>query len=372
MDPLSITAGCVALLGNLAGAGLAISNFIHGYKEAAGDFVTITRELGELRTIASMLQRSCDNSSASPIPEELRPKIAAILKNCDDVVLQVQGLVDKYMASGKKGAAKWALRGREDVAKLQISLETHRNALGLTLGVISVSLMKAVKDDTTMIKEGMVEVREIAVHLSKGIEAIRKLEGDEQTDERLDLGGRFLMLERYLDDMTSYADTVVGEDIWEDAETRSIQGSSENSLNNQDSELIRQLEAKVAQSKPISKLMTSQKDDQQAKQHSMELVRESPTSRSNPGQPSVENVGQADQSKPPPFPTFVHLGKYPPVDPEKLKRGTLDLRKKVTVIGPVVGKTALIRSVFPSQLWLTTHQLTDRLRTFVEKKYPSV
>ncbi|KAI8673132.1 hypothetical protein NCS56_00778600 [Fusarium sp. Ph1] len=322
MDPLSSTAGCVALLSNLASAGLAISNFIHGYKEAAEDFVTITRELAELRAIASTLQRDCDNSSSSSIPIELRPQIAAILKNCDAVVLQVQSRVDKYMASGNKGAAKWALRGREDVTKLQVSLETHRNALGLTLGMISVSLAKAVKDDTTVIKEGMVEVREIAAHLLKGIEAMRQLEGDEQTDERLDLGGRFFMLERYLDDMTSYADTVVGEDLWEDADARSIQVSSENRLNNQDTEQIGQTEAKFVQSKPISDLisdlMTSKKENQQAKQYSMELVGESPASGSNPGQASVKNAGQADQPEPPPLSTFVHLGGDPPIKPEKV------------------------------------------------------
>ncbi|RTE81944.1 hypothetical protein BHE90_003544 [Fusarium euwallaceae] len=166
------------------------------YKEAAEDFITITRELIELRTIASTLQRDCDDSSASSIPVELRPQTATILKNCDAVVLQVQGLVDKYMSSGKTGAAKWALRGKEDVAKLQVSLETRRNALGLTLGMISVSLTKAVKDDTTVIKEGMAEVREIATHVLKGFETLRKLEGAEQPGDRLDLGGQFMMLER--------------------------------------------------------------------------------------------------------------------------------------------------------------------------------
>ncbi|KAI8725686.1 hypothetical protein NCS52_00140300 [Fusarium sp. LHS14.1] len=317
MDPLSITAGCAALLANLASAGLAVSNFIQGYKEAAQDFVTITRELVELRTIASTLQRDCDNWSASAVPVELQPQIAAILKNCDDVVRQVQGLVDKYVASGKRGAAKWALHGREDVTKLQVSLETHRNALGLTLGMIAVSLTKAVKDDTTVIKEGMVEVRQMAVHLLKGIETLRKLEGDEQADERIDLGGRFLMLERYLDDMTSYADTVVGEDLWEDAETRSIQVSWENRPKTEDTGQIGQAVATVGQ----------------------------------PSQASVEDAGQADEPEPPPIQTFVHLGGNPPIKPEKVKRGTTIIRKKVTVIGPVGGKTALIR-------------------TFVEKKYP--
>ncbi|RMJ08761.1 hypothetical protein CDV36_011626 [Fusarium kuroshium] len=244
------------------------------YKEAAEDFITITRELIELRTIASTLQRDCDDSSASSIPVELRPQTAAILKNCDAVVLQVQGLVDKYMSSGKTGAAKWALRGKEDVAKLQVSLETHRNALGLTLGMISVSLTKAVKDDTTVIKEGMAEVREIATHVLKGVETLRKLEGAEQPGDRLDLGGRFMKLERYLDDMTSYADTVIGEDLWDDAETRSIQESSENRPDGHDSQRITQAGAQVVQSstaaKSISDLITNQKDYEQAKQHSME------------------------------------------------------------------------------------------------------
>ncbi|EEU45329.1 uncharacterized protein NECHADRAFT_80907 [Fusarium vanettenii 77-13-4] len=51
------------------------------------------------------------------------------------------------------------------------------------------------------------------------------------------------------------------------------------------------------------------------------------------------------------LPSFVHLGGNPPIKPEKVKRGTGAIRKKATVIGPVGGKTALIR-------------------TFVEKKYP--
>ncbi|KAM6529067.1 hypothetical protein FALCPG4_010019 [Fusarium falciforme] len=332
MDPLSITAGCVALLGNLASAGLAISNFIHGYKEAAEDFVTITRELAELRAIASTLQRDCDNSSASSIPIELRPQIAAILKNCDAVVLQVQSLVDKYMASGKKGAAKWALRGREDVTKLQVSLETHRNALGLTLGMISVSLTKAVKDDTTVIKEGMVEVREIAAHLLKGIEAMRKLEGDEQTDERLDLGGRFLMLERYLDDMTSYADTVVGEDLWEDAETQSIHESSENRPNNR---LLDNEPKGGSRSKAAFYGVGGGKSRfwQQSRSSECRKRRASrPTRATTRLDICSSRRGSSDKS-------------------EKVKRETTIVRKKMIVIGPVVGKTALIR-------------------TFVEKKYP--
>ena len=237
--------------------------------------------------------------------------------------------MDKYVASGKTGAAKWALRGRDDVTKLQVSLETHRNALGLTLGMISVSLTKAVKDDTTVIKEGMVEVREMAVHLLKGIESLRKLEGDEQTGERLDLGGRFLMLERYLDDMTSYADTVVGEDLWEDAETRSIQVSSENRPKPQDSGQIGQAVATVGQPsttpKPISSLITSPTESQKANQHSMDPVGEN----SDPNnQASVETLGPAGHPEPSPLSTFVHLSGNPPIKPEKVKRGTGAIRKR--------------------------------------------
>ncbi|KAJ4317281.1 hypothetical protein N0V84_007417 [Fusarium piperis] len=148
--------GCVALLGNLASAGVTISNFIQGYKEVAEDFVIITRELVQL-----------------------------------------------------------------------------------------LYLTKAVKDDTTAIEEGMVEVREIAAYLLKGIETLQRLESDEQAEERLDLGGRFIMLERYLDDMTAHVDAVVGEDLREDSEAWSIQMSSENKLNNQDPEQIGQAKATV-------------------------------------------------------------------------------------------------------------------------------
>lgn len=45
--------------------------------------------------------------------------------------------------------------------------------------------------------------------------------------------------------------------------------------------------------------MTSEKDDQQEKQHAIESVGENPASGSNLGQASVENAGLADQPEPP-------------------------------------------------------------------------
>jgi hypothetical protein len=87
--------------------------------------------------------------------------------------------------------------------------------------------------------------------------------------------------------------------------------------------------------------MTSEKDDQQEKQHSIESVGENPASGSNLGQASVENAGLADQPEPP-LSTFIHLGGDPPIKPDKVKRGTIFVCKKVTVVSPVVS--------FPSQL----------------------
>lgn len=81
--------------------------------------------------------------------------------------------------------------------------------------------------------------------------------------------------------------------------------------------------------------MTSEKDGQQEKQHSIESVGESHASGSNPGQESVENAGLADQPEPPPLSTFIHLGGDPPIKPDKVKRGTIFVCKKVTVVSPV-------------------------------------
>lgn len=368
MDPFSITTGCVGLIGALLTTGLAISNFIQDFRETAEDFVIITRELSELRTLASAIQRDCKDS----IPEEFRPQIVGILKNCDGVVLDIQALLDKHKAEGTKGAAKWALVGKKEVAKLQVSLEAHRNTLSLTLGVISVSLTMAVKDDTAVIRQEVVEVREIALHLMKGIQKLRRLEGEETAEERLqslDLGRSSIVLERYLADMTSYAGSVVGEDLWEEPEIDHGLAGSESSLNLEDPKLPEG--AEVQTNHPTSGLETtspmirSKGNEESARDYNESPIGYPPgyfaaymyplPATSSTGNASFDTMGldtMGQVGPQAPTPTFVHLGGNPPIRPLKFTHSQIVVSKTLMLVGMTAGKTGLIKFVplpYPSQ-----------------------
>jgi hypothetical protein len=141
MDPLSITAGCVALTATATKLAETITRFVRDVRAARGDLDAVSRELGSLQLILLTLEDEFQDDGSRQsvdIPDTLRKQIHDMVGNCQAVLKDIDNLLEQQKSSRIGEASKWTLTGRADVRKLQVSLEAHRSALDIALELVNV------------------------------------------------------------------------------------------------------------------------------------------------------------------------------------------------------------------------------------------
>jgi len=137
MDPFSITAGCVGLVGAITAASISITSFISVVRSSRVDLDGISRELLSLKTILELLEQDLsDERGNMQLPESLQKQIPGIILNCSLVVGDIQEVVTKHDDNKLRRKVQWATSDKKDVDKLRSSLEAHKSALGLALEMI--------------------------------------------------------------------------------------------------------------------------------------------------------------------------------------------------------------------------------------------
>jgi len=134
MDPLSVTAGCLSLLGSVASTASAVTSFIRGCREARGDLTAVTRELSEMNIVLELLRDETETKDSRIIPEKLRIQIVSILGSCEGVLKKINEVLQRH--SGQLGAVRWVSDGKGEVASLRQSLEAYRGALSVVLETV--------------------------------------------------------------------------------------------------------------------------------------------------------------------------------------------------------------------------------------------
>ncbi|KAM0489833.1 hypothetical protein ACHAP8_012183 [Fusarium lateritium] len=214
MDPLSITTACIGLIGAVATTTLSVTNFTRECREARSDLTSINGELSQLQLILELLRDDTTASDDRILPESLQEQILSIIDNCSAVVSKINLVLDKH--SGKVGALKWATFGKNEVIGLRISLEAHRASLNLALELVSVSLSKAIKNDTTAIRTDVHDIKQDTSQISQIMDELTRLRaivaGGDVPAATI---GQNYVLQQYLDDLTSYAETVCNDVEWE-------------------------------------------------------------------------------------------------------------------------------------------------------------
>jgi hypothetical protein len=130
MDPLSITASCLAITGSIVKVSMAIASFTITYRETFQDLTAITGQLTQLGMIIDRLKDDSDGAE-DIMPEALKAQIRSILDNCDDTIRQLSDVMQRYQ--GRTGKMKWALYGKEKVQGLNTQLSAHIDALHIAL-----------------------------------------------------------------------------------------------------------------------------------------------------------------------------------------------------------------------------------------------
>ncbi|EMR72422.1 putative rho gtpase rho1 protein [Eutypa lata UCREL1] len=179
----------------------------------------MNNELSELRTVLELLKDTVVKTIDSVIPERLQARVVSIIDNCVAVVTKIDDILDRHR--GGLGAAKWAVAGKMEIAGLRTGLEAHRQSLHLALELVSITLVKTVKDDTAVIRMEVHDMRENAYQIPEIMQELAKIRafisGNDSTSA---VSGQVYMLQRYLDDLTSYGETVRQDVVWEDTDSK--------------------------------------------------------------------------------------------------------------------------------------------------------
>lgn len=204
MDPLSITVSCLTLIGIASKTSVAITTFIRGCRAARSDLTSISGELTQLQLVLELLKDDTDDQT---VPETLRTQILSIIANCSAVVDTIDQMLQKH--GGKAGPARWTAYGKTEVEGLRMSLQAHRGSLSLVLELVSISLSKATKEDTSAIRTDVRGIKQDTSHIPQIMAELTRLReivaaGNIQSTTR----DQDYMLERYLDGLTSYAESV--------------------------------------------------------------------------------------------------------------------------------------------------------------------
>ncbi|KAF5657826.1 hypothetical protein FDENT_14166 [Fusarium denticulatum] len=210
MDPLSITTGCIGLISTIGTLSLSINSFVRTCREARSDLDRVARELLSLQTVLELIKDAIDEDRS--FPDTLAYHVSGILANCHSVVLELQGCITKYCKSRLRTRAAWAISGQGDVAKLRSNVEAHKAALELALDMLALHTAKAIKIDTT-------EIRNDTSAIKDGTAQI--LEEISQLQARLSHQDDYI-LQSFLEDMTTYTESALdGASIdWESSSLR--------------------------------------------------------------------------------------------------------------------------------------------------------
>ncbi|GKT49068.1 uncharacterized protein ColSpa_09249 [Colletotrichum spaethianum] len=210
-DPLSIAASCVGLITAAGATAKAVSAFVRDCREARADLTTVARELADLQIILELLR---DDGDGGHLPHPLRAQIVSIVDSCGGVIQGIDAVLERH--KGRRGPLRWAIDGKREVEALQRGLEAYRSSLSLAVETVTLTLAKSIKNDTEVIRDQTKVVPAIKDDTERILEEIEHL--------RVSLPGEGpawstnARLEEYLDGLTSYAETVCDEVVWESEE----------------------------------------------------------------------------------------------------------------------------------------------------------
>ena len=214
MDPLSITTACISLLGAVIKTSLEVTAFIRGCREARSGLTSISGELTQLQLVLDPLKDDASVSNNQVIPESLQAQILSIIRNCSAVIENLNAVLHKH--SGKTGVAKWVAFGKGEVAGLRMSLEAHRGSRSLVLELVTVSMSNAIMDGMDVVRSDVHDIKQDTRHVPEIMAELTRLRAIVTAGAiPMATSSQNHVLEQYLDSLTSYAETVCNDVVWD-------------------------------------------------------------------------------------------------------------------------------------------------------------
>ncbi|KAK3386685.1 hypothetical protein B0H63DRAFT_139706 [Podospora didyma] len=230
MDPISITASCMAIISGIAKSTVTITTFTRKCRDARSDLTRTSAQLAELKLTLEFLKDdfSDDGGGDKRLPHTLQAQVASILRCCHDALREIETTLEKYQ---NHSGARWALSGADKIAALNQQLEAHLRSLNIALDFIKLSVVQEIKTDTG-------DLRVDTSHIRKDTALLPTIRG-EIAQLQADLGALRTQLassgpgdhqnswaiQRYLDTATAYCESIAGGTLIETPESPEV-GSS--------------------------------------------------------------------------------------------------------------------------------------------------
>ncbi|KAJ2995132.1 hypothetical protein NUW58_g1362 [Xylaria curta] len=213
MDPLSITLASVTLIGAIAKVGKTGASFLADVRNARSDIEAIIVEFDSIKVVITLIANEFQQS-VDPVPTPLHEKIVGIINNCADLVADIDKSLASYGPTSAQKRLKWATSGKKDIAKARSGLSAHRVALELALEMLNMQVVKEIrdgtieltsetretKDQTSRILEGNRNIRDDVQRILQEISRLQALLPSERPNS--------IMLQRYLDELSNYVESV--------------------------------------------------------------------------------------------------------------------------------------------------------------------
>ncbi|KAF2820651.1 hypothetical protein CC86DRAFT_411943 [Ophiobolus disseminans] len=210
MEPLAIVAACATLISAVGRCAHTIVIFGREVRDARGDLEMIDLELKALRTVLVSLKDDIAKPSSNTLPHTLASHLGFILKSCEGVVEAIVKSLEKHSSSRIGRGGHWTIGGgKDDMTKFRSSLEAHKSSLNLALVMVTMTVTRDIKKDTSETHRYAAGIPDVKDDTTKILDEIRRLRARLPADLQQ---GPNVILQRFLDESTSYAETVVNEE----------------------------------------------------------------------------------------------------------------------------------------------------------------
>jgi hypothetical protein len=132
VEPLSIATACVGLISGIATLLLQLNSFVSTTRGAPTEMHGVSEEPTSLRVSVESLRA---NSNVVHYPAGMQESLVLVLTNCHSVTRDMSAMLGKMSSMKLARKIQWTVSGQRDMNKLRISLESHKSAVKIALGL---------------------------------------------------------------------------------------------------------------------------------------------------------------------------------------------------------------------------------------------
>ncbi|KAK1752992.1 hypothetical protein QBC47DRAFT_415727 [Echria macrotheca] len=215
MEPISAVASVVGVIGFIGTVTSAASSFMKDFRSARKEIVSLRKELCSLRGVLEILADDFDDPTNSRLPESVLARVVDVTTDCRGALQEIDDCIRDIAGS----RLSWARSGKARIESLQQTLVSHKSALSVTLDYVSILLLRDIKDDTSQIVRDTTATREDTTQIQGDLRRVlfeisqlhfHVVRSQANPAERNGEPHNYV-LERYLWDLKSDAETVLGD-----------------------------------------------------------------------------------------------------------------------------------------------------------------